>query len=325
MTPQPHSLRRDALTLVELLVVIAVIGLLVALLLPAVQSAREAARRGVCSSNLRQLAIALHDFESANGGFPAGAYGQVAYLSPQVLLANYYEQNAAYTQISFAVGPLAPPNYDAARARPQTLICPSDPFPARIHDLGWSSYHANCGTWSHVNGWDGVFGASFKVNTKPAIPALPPLRLSEVLDGLSNTAAFAEVVNGAGQSGEARSKFDCYSFGRAPSGDIWAARAAFLARDWTSASIPWAGTWRWRGYPWTEGSASATWYNHLLTPNNPCWWPSDWYRIVSPASSCHPGGAQAAMCDASVRFVAESVDADVWLALGTRRGGEPFP
>jgi len=324
MFTQPRPLRRDALTLIELLVVIAVIGVLVSLLLSAVQGSREAARRGTCANHLRQLTTSLHNFESANGRLPAGAYAQVAYLSPQLLLANYYEQNAVYSRISFAVGPLTQPNYDAARTRPQTLICPSDPFPGRTHDLGWSSYHANCGTWSHVNGWDGVFGASFNVNTKPAIPALPPLRLSEILDGLSITAAFAEVVNGAGQSGAAKSKFDCYSFGPLPAGDIRTARAAFLARDWTSASIPWAGTWRWRGYPWTEGSASATWYNHLLPPNNPCWWPSDWYRIVSPASSWHPGGVQVAMCDASVRFVAESVDADVWLALGTRRGGEPL-
>jgi prepilin-type N-terminal cleavage/methylation domain-containing protein/prepilin-type processing-associated H-X9-DG protein len=318
-----YVLQKDGLTLIELMVVIAVIGLLVALLLPAVQQSREAARRATCASNLRQLVISLQNFESVNGTFPAGAYSQGACLSPQILLADFFEQSAVYSRLSFEVGPLAQPNYDAARARPELLICPSDPLPGRIHDLGWTNYHANCGTWVHINGWDGVFGAPFRVNTKPPIPALPPLKLSEILDGLSNTAAFAEVANGDGASGAPKSKFDCYRFIGLPIGDIQTARASFLAADWTVASIPGSGTWRWRGYPWTQGTASNTWYNHLLPPNSPCWWPGgDWYRIVSPASSYHPGGVNVAMCDASVRFVVEVVDPDVWLATGTRQGGE---
>ena len=129
---------------------------------------------------------------------------------------------------------------------------------------------------------------------------------------------------GAGTSGDANSRFDCYDFGGgSPSGDLTAARNAFLAKNWkTSNIIPFGGQWRWRGYPWTEGSHWRNSYNHILPPNKPCWWPNDWYRLVSPASSYHSGGVVVCMADGSVHFVSESIDPATWTALGTRAGGE---
>ena len=314
--------KQGAFTLIELLVVIAIIGILVALLLPAVQAAREASRRMSCTNNLKQIALAMHNFENTHKTIPGGMYDGTAYLSPHALLANYFEQNQVYDRLNLTVGPFTQPNYDAARTQPQTLICPSDPFPGKIHDMGWSNYHANAGSWVHLNGWDGLFGPAY--NAGGGVQ-LKPLTFARITDGLSNTAAFAEVVNGVGDTiGGNPTIYDCYEFGAAPAGPISAARNAFLSQDWRAASIPWSGTWRWRGYPWIEGTVWRTWYNHLLPPNSPCWRPGDWWKIVSPAASYHPGGVSVALADGSVRFVSETVDADVWTAAGTRERGEPL-
>jgi prepilin-type processing-associated H-X9-DG protein len=95
-----------------------------------------------------------------------------------------------------------------------------------------------------------------------------------------------------------------------------------LARDWKEATIA-PDNWRWRGYPWTEGSPWRNWYNHLLPPNSPCWrLNASWDRIVSPPSSYHPGGINLVLLDGSVRFVSETIDWEVWRAAGTREGDE---
>ena len=311
--------RRWGFTLVELLVVIAIIGMLIALLLPAVQAAREAGRRSTCSNNVHQLALALHSYESAHGEVPSGMFHSTGYLSPHAVLANYFEQSNVYAQMNLAVGPFTQPNYDAARTQPAGLICPSDPFPGKVDDMGWTNYHSNAGSWVHTNGWDGIFGPAYSAGGGPA---LLPISFKDVTDGLSYTAAFAEVVNGAGSSGGAATRFDCFEFGGPPGGNLAAARSAFLAKDWKSASIPWSGTWRWRGYPWTEGTVWRNWYNHILPPGGICWRPNDWWKIVSPATSYHPSGVNVGFCDGSVHFVSDKVNPIVWTAYGTRGEGE---
>jgi prepilin-type processing-associated H-X9-DG protein len=306
-----------------LLVVIAIIGILVALLLPAVQAAREAARRTHCSNNLKQLSLSLHNFEGIMKRLPHGSYEATGYLSPHIQLANQFEQDAVYTRIDWTVGPFTQPNYDAARAQPENLICPSDPFPGLTNDMGWTNYHANAGSWVRIRGWDGVFGPTYGAGGGQA---LKQLKFGDVIDGLSNTAAFAEVVNGHGDNGAApKSRFDCFETSNPAATDVAGARTHFLAQDWQTATIPWTGTWRWRGYPWTEGTMWRNWYNHLLGPNAVCWMTGDWWQLVSPASSYHPGGVQVGMCDGSVRFVADSIDLDVWLATGTRSSQESAP
>jgi prepilin-type N-terminal cleavage/methylation domain-containing protein len=310
-----------AFTLVELLVVIAIIGILVALLLPAVQAAREASRRSSCSNNLKQLGLALHNFESANKKMPGGMYTSTAYLSTLAMLANYMEQANIYQKFNLTVGPFTQPNYDAARTQPPSLLCPSDPQPGNGEDMGWSNYHANAGSWVHsAAAWDGIVGTPFDAGGGKAIQ---PLAFAAVTDGLSNTSAFSEVANGAGSSSGSKTKFDCFVSGAPPAGNSNAARASFMSQNWQTSSIPWSGTWRYRGYPWTEGSMWRTWYNHLLPPNQPCWVPNeDFYKIVSPASSFHPGGAQTVLCDGSVTFIAQTIDPVIWTAVGTRGGGE---
>jgi prepilin-type N-terminal cleavage/methylation domain-containing protein/prepilin-type processing-associated H-X9-DG protein len=315
--------RRTGFTLVELLVVIAIIGVLVALLLPAVQAAREAANRSSCGNNLKQITIALHNFHDTNRKMPGGEYNTVAYHSPQLVLAPFYEQGTIYDQMNLNVLWTSEPNYTLSRTQPPTLLCPSDPIKGATEPLGWTSYHANMGTWVDINGWDGTFGPH-KDRVHKGKRGSGGLPFAAIVDGLSNTAAFSESVNGAGNSGADKFKYDCFTPSVAPpTTSMAAARAALMPLKWQDHTQPWSGTWRWKGYPWTEGSPWRNWYNHLLPPNQPCWVPAeDFWSIISPAQSYHSGGAQVSLCDGSVRFVPETVDGLVWEAAGSRSGRE---
>jgi prepilin-type processing-associated H-X9-DG protein len=312
--------------LIELLVVIAIIGILIALLLPAVQKVREAAARASCSNNMKQIGVALHNFDNVHGHLPSGSpevfASQSGYLSPQVQILPYIEMGNSYKFFDLSKGPFDSPNVEAALAKPPFFLCPSDPFKGYETPMGWTNYHANCGSWVYSSGWDGVFGPDYDTAGHKKIKAI---RLAEITDGSSNTAAFSEVLNGYGDNASAPPDRlrDCFEFGNPPSKDPTTARNAFMAKDWTKAQIPWSGTWRWRGYPWSEGTVWRGWYNHLLPPNAVCWRPNEWWRLVTPATSLHAGGVNVVWCDGSVRFILERVDPDVWMASGTRMAGEP--
>jgi len=328
VTSSPSLALRNnaAFTLVELLVVIAIVAVVMGLLLPAVQRVREAANRLSCCNNLKQLGAAMHHFENSHRRFPSGSPSVAGYLSPQVQLLPYLEQDNVFKLVDLDKGPFSGDNYVAASQRPAIFLCPSETQRGDSTPMGWTNYHANCGTWVHARGWDGVFGPNYSAGVDgTTYGPLANVRAADIKDGLSRTAAFAEVCNGAGELGLPRDKrTDCFEFGRPPSMDLATARAAFLARDWTTAEIPWEGTWRWRGYPWVEGTVWRGWYNHLLPPDTPCWRPDDWWKMVTPASSGHPGGVNLLLCDGSVRFVGDSVEPDAWLAAGSRNGGEPL-
>ena len=320
--------KRPAFTLVELLVVIAIIGILVALLLPAIQAAREAARRTQCMNNLKQLGLALQNYESAHGEIPGGSSGTIgttpSYTSVHTLLLPYVEQTQVLNLFDMDAGPFDPKNFEAGRNQPEMLLCPSDGNNRNTlgTDLGWTNYHANSGSWVRLGRvWDGVFGPDNRVES---YPALGPLKFKQITDGLSNTVAFAEVVNGYGPDTQAAKSpiTDCMESRARISSRATAAQAreAFLSQNWQTALIPWDGTWRWRGYPWSEGTIWRTWYNHLLPPNSVCWRPGKWWDLVSPATSYHPGIVNVVMCDGSVQVISDSVDPDLWMNMGTRAG-----
>jgi prepilin-type N-terminal cleavage/methylation domain-containing protein/prepilin-type processing-associated H-X9-DG protein len=321
-------------TLVELLVVIAIIGVLVALLLPAVQSAREAARRTQCSNHLRQFGLALHNFEDYTKRLPDGSQTSAlwgpsphAFLLPvmeQGNVANSMDQTFAHgasAQTGTASGVLT--HEYGSTVRPKFFHCPSDPNTFANLVYGYTNYHTNYGSWVVLqNQWDGLFGTNFV--PYGSVPRVTARRLGEVTDGLSNTLAFAEVANGLGAdppAGRRDPRRDCYEAGSQSHTSASAARNAFLAINYQTAAT--LGGWNWRGYPWREGSIWRNGFNTLLPPNRPCFRPNtQWWDLVTPASSFHPGGVNACLADGSVRYVSESVDADIWTGSGTIAGGE---
>jgi prepilin-type N-terminal cleavage/methylation domain-containing protein/prepilin-type processing-associated H-X9-DG protein len=336
-------MKRSAFTLIELLVVIAIIAILIGLLVPAVQKVREAAARTQCQNNLKQLGIALHSFHEVNKRFPYASLSSTTYgPSPFEKLLPYIEQENAYKVFDDTAASGGTPNTPAAtdpndevgQLRIATYMCPSDIQTGQGFLFGWTNYHSNHGTAVWIAGWDGLFAPKFPAAGQPDGRAV---RITDITDGTSNTAAFAEVCKGAGGgSNMARYPWtDCFEYtgGNPPGATITTARNALLAANWQTAQLAgnasgWTGgnSWRWRGYPWREGSIWRTGYTHLLPPNKPCWEftgnPPDWYKLVSTASSWHPGGANLCLADGSVRFVREGVDPDTWTALGSRGGNE---
>jgi len=287
---------RRGFTLIELLVVISIIAVLIALLLPAVQSAREAARRAQCTNNLKQLALAAHNYLSVNQTFPTGCpiqwdpYYQIYFESHSVLVAmlGSYEQQSLYNAVNFSINIQNATNQSIYLTGLSSLWCPSDPTIDRIVNIGsfegltswyarFSSYSACSGTfWPEIEGyWSqttandpsitaraNALAGMFVVNN-----ALP---ISSITDGTSNTMMFGERADG---------KFTAAD------------------RDY---------------YCWWPDSVSTDTIFHTLYPLNPFnkvpvvfeEFSSSW---DSAASSFHPGGANFAFADGSIRFVKDSI------------------
>jgi len=313
--------------------VIAIIGILVALLLPAVQAAREAARRNSCQNNLKQLGLALQNYENTHktlpGGQAAAFTSATAYLSVQVQILPYIEEGNVQDQLNLKESPFSEHNTKVAEVQPAIMLCPTDPAngtrrgSAGMYFMGWTNYHANAGSWVRLGGWDGVFGPVVREEGSE----LKPLRLAKIIDGTSKTAALAEVANGLAPElavgrGAGVPQADCYDTSTVGGNDVNTVRQGFLGKDRSVATVPWSGEWRYRGYPWSEGTMWRTWYNHLLPPNSTCWVPGgNFWQILSPPSSYHSGGTvNVAMCDGSVQAYSDDVDPNVWTELGTRAG-----
>jgi prepilin-type N-terminal cleavage/methylation domain-containing protein/prepilin-type processing-associated H-X9-DG protein len=359
MTSEPclsHARTRRAFTLVELLVVIAIIGVLVALLLPAVQAAREAARRTQCQNTMKQMGLALLNYESARGALPPGQLAGFGYDPPgtpdrlagnyfsvQTQLLPYHEAEGVHDLFDFTgdiydrAPAIAPRNIPAADKGPELRLCPSEQQRGQPGDMGWTNYHANAGSWARLAGWDGAFGATVEVAADgQKIPALPGLEFKKVIDGASNTAAFAEMVNGLAPESEdsvvspgaGNPVADCFDMGSMPfpSGGgnqtLQQIRDRFLNQQPAVAPLPalGSGSWRLRGNPWVEGTMWMTWYNHLVPPNSTCWKVGEWWFLVSPPSSYHSDAVNVVMLDGSVQVVSSSIDPIVWTDLGTRDG-----
>jgi prepilin-type N-terminal cleavage/methylation domain-containing protein/prepilin-type processing-associated H-X9-DG protein len=328
---------RFGFTLVELLVVIAIIGVLVALLLPAVQSAREAARRTQCQNQLKQLGLAMHNFESIHKRLPHGSEDSKVWgPSAHTRLLPVIEQGNVESQFTFdyAQGSGRDTNSGlditkldiheaAAMARPKVFHCPSEMNTYKGLIYGFTNYHTNWGSWVRIqNRWDGPFGAKFLAYGASGPPPIDAVRLAEVSDGTSNTLAFGEVANGVGSDPKMRDpRRDCYLATRPGNPDPVLVRNQLLAMDWRTAGT--LSGWNWRGYPWREGSIWRNGFNTLLPPNKPCYRPGgEWWELVTPASSYHPGGANVCLVDGSVRFIPDNIDATTWMAAGTIGGGE---
>jgi prepilin-type N-terminal cleavage/methylation domain-containing protein/prepilin-type processing-associated H-X9-DG protein len=313
---------RSAFTLVELLVVIAIIGVLVALLLPAVQAAREASRRSKCQNNLKQIALACHNYESTYQTIPPGD------MSPNrgnalVRLLGFIEQSNKYSQVDWSVDLNTHANNAPARAQDVAVfLCPSDPGQGRFtvtvagaaEPVGRTNYLANVGDV----GWFRSTRGPFYFGTA--------VRFAEFTDGLSNTALFAEVRRGPVAGTDPVS---------GPDDKLVSTRVPFSTWDGnlpandntppTECENRSLLTLKYTGGQYYRGLLSTGFYTHTVPPN---YKGRDCIRDVGfdkghyAARSYHPGGVNVAMGDGSVKFVAETINMANWRAAGSKGGGE---
>jgi prepilin-type N-terminal cleavage/methylation domain-containing protein/prepilin-type processing-associated H-X9-DG protein len=286
MRGRAAGVNRSGFTLIELLVAIAIIGVLIALLLPAVQAAREASRRASCTNNLKQLGIAAANYVDVHGSYPIGVQFTFGFStgSHWLALLPQLDQRPLYDQMNFDWNLFSPANTTIQGVQISTLLCPSDPRAWTVFDYPLSgdgvllfsgnarqalcSYKGNSGPW-------------FQHSRDPVIERQGQglflrqqiVRLADITDGTSNTIAFSETTTSRMTDDE----FFNYS-------GLWCA-------GWYGYTV---FTSMYPINPWKQmPDLAADGLN---------------YSNVAAASSDHPGGANFALADGSVRFIKDTID-----------------
>ncbi len=325
-------------TLLELLVVTAILGLLLAIVVPAVQAARESARRAQCSNNLKQIGVALQQYAANHQVFPP-AFGMYElfqgrrqterrnkYYAPHPHLLPYLDEGAVFNSLNFSASLFRldeleyPVNTTACNARISVFLCPADSnnFQDKFAvPPGHNNYRANLGsgpTWSQGllrPGKDGAF------------TIIPCVRPADVTDGLSHTAAFSEKIKGDGDASSFHPRGDFFYVGlpvveprSGEFGDLCKTPPSNRPNHFSLG-----------GSTWLIAGPEYTWYNHRLPPNSPipdCGVANHFPAVGAfAARSFHSGGVNLLLLDGSTRFISEAVELASWRALGTRAGSEP--
>jgi prepilin-type N-terminal cleavage/methylation domain-containing protein/prepilin-type processing-associated H-X9-DG protein len=322
------SLGSRGFTIIELLVVLAIIGVLIGLLLPAVQGAREAARRLSCTNNLKQIGLALHHYESTHRCFPAaGYYPRRATASDtysaQARLLSYIEQSNVYLQIDFGLPATSQPT--VVEQRIALYLCPDElndrprtnSSPVRYP----LNYAANVGSWL-------VYDPNTGLGGDGALQINRGTRMADFVDGTSNTVAFAEVK-----------AYQSYLLGTGQPNSLAAPAPSTPSQLLTlggslKANVGHTG--------WTEGQTFQTGMTFVFPPNAAVTYtaagvgqdvdyisdrdgssPTEFSHAAVTARSYHSGSiANVLLADGSARNISSEIALDVWRALGTRAGGE---
>lgn len=319
---RPDRNSNRGFTLIELLVVIAIIAVLIALLLPAVQQAREAARRSQCKNNLKQIGLAMHNFHDSNGTLPAGQgpYG-CCWGTWQVLVLGWLDQGAAMALYQNWGGNdsvygdgLAPqsggtfPRYGAApnttnvtARRYAVFTCPSDTPNAPIGGITNHNYVANWGNTHYgqttypgttVTFLQAPFGTAKDTAAGKRQKGEP---LSSITDGTSNTILMSEVLQGRGS--------DLRGF------TWWGDASGFTAYEGPNTTIP-------------DRIYTAGYCDNQPLQNLPCAVSDGSNPTRFAARSRHVGGVHTGMCDGSVRFVSQNINLGTWRGMSTSQGAE---
>ena len=308
--------RACGFTLIELLVVIAIIAILIALLLPAVQNAREAARRSQCKNNLKQIGLSLHNYESSTKVFPPGQLGFPMVFSAHAQLLPYTDQDALRKLINFNLPPLSFGNpawtyneLNAAKKRIPLFLCPSDGDRVPGQDFGPINYPACMGSGTVNN------GSHATTDADGVIYARSSTRFADIRDGTSSTVAFSESILGDGVNFTAANATDRQRRSIELSLGTATTTAACVA------GTTWSGN---RGAKWINGHLADTIYNHFYAPNADTPDCNNGFHnfALTAARSQHPGGVHVLMCDGSVKFVSNSIDLAIWRGISTRRKSE---
>jgi prepilin-type N-terminal cleavage/methylation domain-containing protein len=336
--------RVGGFTLIELLVVMAIVGILIALLLPAVQSAREAARRTQCKNNLKQLALAVQNYESLVGAYPpstclnhttmetasseAGSWSALARILPLIEEGNLYQMIDLTRSYHDAANTLPDGTFIRTK-RIATFMCPSEVNDVpRLNDDGTrrfypSNYAFNMGVWFVFDAGTGEGGAGAMFPNSRLTPAA-------FTDGMSNTLCLAEVKGFTPYCREAPNAPAVAPTQAAEVAALMPAGRISLGPDLQNR----------RGHTeWVDGRHYHTGFTTALTPNSPVLVPIDGFtadadydgrvsegerRVYAAvtARSFHTGLVHVALMDGSVRSISENIDIRTWRALSTRNGGE---
>jgi prepilin-type N-terminal cleavage/methylation domain-containing protein/prepilin-type processing-associated H-X9-DG protein len=334
--------RRDGFTLIELLVVMAIIAVLIALLLPAVQAAREAARRAQCINNIKQLGLAILNYESANSMLPLGrVWGPVPGIPfPSLFegaqnttwftqMLGQFEQQALYNAYNFSIGIEGPPGGDGMpvgfainstiygtklsafqcpsdNERDLTLVWPTNGYPIRgtrgNYVVSWGNTQ-----WAQQNSAGGTATLNLPVTYLKSAFGHNSVRLAAVTDGTSSTVFTAETLQG--QLNDVR-------------GAVWTLGAVFMSRFTPNGLKDFYGV---ADPPGGDGGDRLGAGFCVSDPAGkmPCVTvPFPFLDIYSGSRSRHPGGVNAGFGDGSVHFVKDSVNAVVWINLNTIQSGE---